>query len=192
MIYEYFHDRKIRKLLSAVEKYIEANYCPPSAIRYSRADVPAPTTGKYSLKETDNYSADDVSRLMHSSSYAEVSRSLSSKLNQTFSDRLIELINQRAWRDADVYRAAGMDRRLFSKIMCDKYFKPARDTALALVFALHLDLNDAADLLSRAGFVLSHSSKRDVILEYFLRERVYDLTFINEVLDNLGEKIIGR
>lgn len=85
-----------------------------------------------------------------------------------------------------------MDRRLFSKIMSDRAFRPAKDTALALVFALRLPPSAASDLLGRAGYTLSRSSKRDVIVEYFIQEGIGNLSDINLVLTELGEKPIGR
>ncbi len=154
---------------------------------------------RYSLRapasDDDKYDTARVAMLMRNStgySSQVLSKALGGAINQTFTYKLIDIINQKGLRDADVYKAAQMDRRLFSKIMSDRDFKPAKDTALALVFALKLTLPQATDLLSRAGYTLSHSSKRDVILEYFIREGIYNLTDINIVLDNLEQKIIGR
>ena len=143
----------------------------------------------------DFFNQDRVTRLMQSAdtlSPKELSRQLDSTLNQTFTDKLIELINEKGMRDSAVYRAAQMDRRLFSKIMSNRQFKPAKDTALALIIALRLTLPQATDLLSRAGYTLSHSNKRDVIIEYFIREGIYNLMEVNLVLENLELKIIGR
>ena len=105
---------------------------------------------------------------------------------------LTRYINAKGWRDSRVYKAAQMDRRLFSKIMSDRNYRPSKDTALALVVALELSLKQANDLLSRAGYTLSHSNKRDVIVEYFIREGIFNLSDINEVLYHLDQKIIGR
>lgn len=91
-----------------------------------------------------------------------------------------------------VYRAANMDKRLFSKIVSDINYKPSKDTAIALALALHLTLEETNDLISRAGYRLSHSIRRDIIIEYFIREREFNLININEILYRLGEKIIGR
>jgi hypothetical protein len=85
-----------------------------------------------------------------------------------------------------------MDRRLFSKIICNDNYKPSKDTALALIFALRLSLSEAMDMLERAGYTLSHSIQRDIIIEYFIKEKVYNLNNINAFLYNMGEKIIGR
>ena len=121
-----------------------------------------------------------------------LSKKLEFTLNLTFVDMLIRYINKKGWRDTKVYKAAQIDRRLFSKIMSDREYKPAKDTALALAIALELTLQQTSDLLDRAGYTLSHSNKRDVIIEYFIREGVHNLVDINEVLYKLDQKIIGR
>ena len=95
-------------------------------------------------------------------------------------------------RDVDVYKAAQVDRRLFSKIVSDREYKPAKDTCVAFALALRLTLGEAEDLLSRAGYTLSHSSKRDVVIEYFFKEHIYDLNDINDILYQLEQKVIGR
>ena len=155
--------------------------------------------GRYSIGSApfldDHYDGDRVTRLMRNASdysASALNRELDHNLNKTFTDKLIELIRDKNLRDSEVYRAAQMDRRLFSKIMSDRNFRPAKNTALALVFALRLKPEQATDLLERAGYTLSHSSKRDVIIEFFIQEGISNLTEINLVLDNLGEKIIGR
>ena len=143
----------------------------------------------------DRYDRTSVSSLMRNAadfSMDTLSKKIDSNLNPTFTDKLSEIIHRKGLRDPEVYRAAQMDRRLFSKIMSDRNFKPARDTVLALIFALRLTLPEATDLLARAGYALSHSCKRDVILEYFILEGAYRLTDINIVLENMGQKIIGR
>jgi len=119
-------------------------------------------------------------------------RELDQYLDVTFSDAIARYIREDGWRDSDVYKAAQIDRRLFSKIMSDRHYKPSKDTAIALAIALELSLKQAEDLLSRAGYTLSHSSKRDVIIEYFIREGIYNLSDINEVLYRLDQKILGR
>lgn len=122
----------------------------------------------------------------------QLARKLDECLNLTFVDMLTRYINEKGWRDSRVYKAAQIDRRLFSKIMSDREYKPAKDTALALAIALELTLQQTNDLLDRAGYTLSHSNKRDVIIEYFIREGVHNLADINEVLYKLDQKIIGR
>ena len=85
-----------------------------------------------------------------------------------------------------------MDRKLFSKIVSNRNYKPSKDTAIALILALRLNLDEANDMLARAGYVFSHSSKRDIIIEYFIREKIYNIDDINEVLYKLDQKVIGK
>ena len=113
-------------------------------------------------------------------------------IDQTFVEQMIELIREKGLRDSKVYKAAQIDRRLYSKIMSDMYYKPSKDTALALSYALELSVDQAKDLLSKAGYSLSHSDKRDIVIEFFFKERIFNILEINCVLENLGQKIIGR
>ena len=76
--------------------------------------------------------------------------------------------------------------------MSDRNYQPSKDTAMALIFALRLKLEQAEELLRCAGYSLSHSNQRDIVIEYFIREEVYDLMVINDVLHKLEEKKIGR
>ena len=109
----------------------------------------------------------------------------------SFSCKVDELISQRNLRYPTVYKAANLDRRVFSRMMKDIHYQPSKDTAIAVAFALHLNLDQANDLLSRAGFALSHSNKRDIIIEYFFVNEMYDLVQINIALDELGQSPIG-
>lgn len=144
----------------------------------------------------DKYDSLAVTKLMKNYSTLAASSILLNRLdktiNKTFVDILILHIDKKGMRDSEVYKAAQIDRRLFSKIMSDRQYKPSKDTVIAISIALKLRLDEANDLLSRAGFALSHSNKKDVIIEYFFREQIYNLDDINSVLFNLGQKIIGR
>ena len=189
-----------RETDSGAKQQKDASQSPrkPGGVKYSLpADRPPKNEDvRYSVGPLPDYfNQDRVTRLMQSADTLtpkELIRQLDNTLNQTFTDKLIELINEKGMRDSAVYRAAQMDRRLFSKIMSNREFKPAKDTALALIIALRLTLPQATDLLSRAGYTLSHSNKRDVIIEYFIREGIYNLMEVNLVLENLELKIIGR
>ena len=92
--------------------------------------------------------------------------------------------------DAQVYKRANMSRQLFSKIRSDANYRPTKKTALALAIALGLDLEETTNLLARAGFTLTHSSKSDVIVEYFIVRGNYDIFEINEALYAFDQPIL--
>ena len=123
---------------------------------------------------------------------SSVMRELEDNTDMSFVDKMLWLINEKHLRDSNVYKAAEVDRRLWSKIVSDRSYKPAKDTCIALSLAMRLSLSEANDLLSRAGYVLSHSNKRDVIIEYFFRENIYRLSDVNEILFCLDQKTLGR
>lgn len=107
---------------------------------------------------------------------------LMNQIEETFSQRLLRLIDERGLSDSEVYSKAYVDRRHFAKIRRDVNYTPNKKTVLAFTIALELSLDEAKDLLASAGFALSRSSKTDIIVAYFLQNRIYDMFEINEVL----------
>ena len=113
------------------------------------------------------------------------------KLDRGFSETLLDLIDASGEKDSAVYKRANVDRKLFSKIKNKPDYRPTKPTALAFAFALKLDLEQTKDLLAKAGHALSHSNRFDVIVEYFLLRREYDLFRVNEVLFAFDQPLIG-
>lgn len=116
---------------------------------------------------------------------------LMDQLEETFSQRLLRMIDERGMTDSEAYTKAYVDRRHFSKIRKDVNYVPNKKTVLAFTIALELSLDEAKDLLGSAGFALSRSSKTDIIVAYFLQNKIYDMFEINDVLDAYGQPVFG-
>lgn len=112
------------------------------------------------------------------------------RLDEPFSTTLLALIDRKGMSDVQVYKRAHMSRQLFSRIRSDADYRPAKKTVLALAIALELTLDETRSLLERAGFALSHANKRDVIVEYFIANGIFDVFAVNEALYEFDQPIL--
>ena len=113
-------------------------------------------------------------------------------IDESFSEMVLRKIKEKGMKNAECYRKANLDKKLFSKLANDLHYRPKKTTAVALAVALELDLNETRELLMKAGMALSHCDKFDIIVEFFIRERRYNIHEINQALYYYDQTPLGN
>lgn len=162
------------QLIEDIRRYIRNNYISEERQATEQSFYGRPPKGARSF-------AIDYKSILKDSDYDE-----------TFSQALLRLIDERGYTDPELYNKACIDRKLFSKIRSDKHYKPKKQTAVAFAIALELDLYETEDLLKKAGYSLSNSIKFDLVIKYFIEHKRYDIFEINEALKELDLTLLFK
>lgn len=185
LVYIVVFDKKAfsigKKLFCDIQQYIDDNYAEQFANRRRRVFEST------MMSEDISYDAMPCAPSMQRASLDEMLL----QIDESFSQMLLRKIDESGMTDSQCYKKANIDRKLFSKIKSNVNYKPSKTTAIAFAIALELSLDETRDFLMKAGYALSHSNKFDIIIEYFITNKNYNIFEINEALFEFDQCLLG-
>ena len=193
-----------KELINQIKEYIIINYKqePSGSICFSKQKLPAssPEKGKIRYrglekpKKTRALEAPRVKKEVVSLTEDEdfdpdhIRKKIEKKIDDTWQQSLFDIISEKKLDEVEVYKNACLTKQTFSKIRNDSDYHPDKDTAIRVCLGLKLELDDTLDLLSKAGYTLSKSLERDLVIRYFFENEIYDIYEIDIIFEELNLK----
>ena len=185
-----------RKLFASVEEYIDDHYVAQNdeSYQFDRRRRESVERRRWRLEEEATPMLETAAAPPPPATTPMAARSLEhlmDNLGESFTTRLLRLIDERGLKDSTVYKQSNISRQHFSKIQCNRDYNPKKKTVLAFAVGLHLSEDETIDLLKSAGYAFSDGSKRDWIVRYCLEQKIYNINQVNTLLFEYDQEQLG-
>ena len=180
-----------RKLFTSVEEYIDDHYVAQNDESYEFDRWRRESAERRRRLEEEAAPMLEAAAPPAAPMAARSLEHLMDNLGESFTTRLLRLIDERGLKDSTVYKQSNISRQHFSKIQCNRDYNPKKKTVLAFAVGLHLSEDETIDLLQSAGYAFSDGSKRDWIVRYCLEHKIYNINQVNTLLFEYDQEQLG-